>query len=419
MNRYTPSRELSLHLKILAWINIGVQIAFPLAGAFTPAVASAGSDGRFLQSQAQTDWQTRVYILGEGESVSSVAKKYNMPLDSLRTLNQFRTFARGFDHLQAGDELDVPVAPLPEVRWDDVPAASVSGHNSEDMQANKVAGYASQAGSFLSGSAKSDAAASMARGMAGGAAGAEIQQWLSRFGTARVQLDADKNFSLKNSQLDLLVPLYEQKDRLVFTQGSIHRTDDRTQSNLGLGYRWFAGDWMLGANSFLDYDLSRGHARLGLGGEYWRDFLKLGVNSYHRLTGWKNAPDLEDYEARPANGWDVRAQYWLPSLPQLGGKLTYEQYYGDEVALFGRDNRQRNPHAVTAGVNYTPVPLLTFSAEQRQGQSGKSDTRFSVDMNYQLGMPWQHQINPDVVAAMRSLAGSRYDLVERNNNIVL
>ncbi|WP_336736809.1 inverse autotransporter beta domain-containing protein, partial [Cedecea sp. VD32] len=219
MNRYTPSRELSLHLKILAWINIGVQIAFPLAGAFTPAVASAGSDGRFLQSQAQTDWQTRVYILGEGESVSSVAKKYNMPLDSLRTLNQFRTFARGFDHLQAGDELDVPVAPLPEVRWDDVPAASVSGHNSEDMQANKVAGYASQAGSFLSGSAKSDAAASMARGMAGGAAGAEIQQWLSRFGTARVQLDADKNFSLKNSQLDLLVPLYEQKDRLVFTQG--------------------------------------------------------------------------------------------------------------------------------------------------------------------------------------------------------
>lgn len=419
MNRYTPSRELSLHLKILTWINIGVQIVFPLAGAFTPAVVSAGSDSRFLQSQAQTDWQTRVYILGEGESVSSVAKKYNVPLDSLRTLNQFRTFARGFDRLQPGDELDVPVASLPEVRWDDAPATSVPGQNNEDTQANKVAGYASQAGGFLANNPNGDAAASMARGMAGGAAGAEIQQWLSRFGTARVQLDADKNFSLKNSQLDLLVPLYEQKDSLVFTQGSIHRTDDRTQSNLGLGYRWFASDWMLGANTFLDYDLSRGHARLGLGGEYWRDFLKLGVNSYHRLTGWKNSPDFEDYEERPANGWDVRAQYWLPALPQLGGKLTYEQYYGNEVALFGRDSRQRNPHAVTAGVNYTPVPLLTFSAEQRQGQSGKSDTRFSVDMNYQLGMPWQHQINPDAVAAMRSLAGSRYDLVERNNNIVL
>jgi adhesin/invasin len=128
---------------------------------------------------------------------------------------------------------------------------------------------------------------------------------------------------------------------------------------------------MLGANTFLDYDLSRDHARLGFGGEYWRDFLKLGVNTYYRLTNWKDSPALEDYEERPANGWDVRAQYWLPTLPQLGGKLTYEQYYGNEVALFGRDNRQRNPHAITAGVNYTPVPLLTFTAEQRQGKRVK------------------------------------------------
>lgn len=419
MNRHMSPRKLSLHLKILAWINICSQVSFPLAVAFTPAIAGTGRDSHFLQSQAQTEWQTRVYTLGAGESVASVANQYNMSLDSLLKLNQFRTFARGFNHLQAGDELDVPVAPLPEVRWDDAPATSVLGQNNEDTQAQQVAGYASQAGGFLANNPNGDAAASMARGMATGVAGGEIQQWLSRFGTARVQLDAGKNLSLKNSQFDLLVPLYEQKDSLVFTQGSIHRTDDRSQSNLGLGYRWFAGDWMLGANSFLDYDLSRGHARLGLGGEYWRDFLKLGANSYHRLTGWKNSPDLEDYEERPANGWDVRAQYWLPSLPQLGGKLTYEQYYGDEVALFGRDNRQRNPHAVTAGVTYTPVPLLTLSAEQRQGAGSNSDTRFGLDMNYLMGMPWQSQINPDAVAAMRSLAGSRYDLVERNNNIVL
>lgn len=71
----------------------------------------------------------------------------------------------------------------------------------------------------------------MARDIAADAASSEVQQWLSRFGTARVQLDADKNFSLKNSLLDLLdllVLLYEQKDSLVFSQGSIHRTNDRT-----------------------------------------------------------------------------------------------------------------------------------------------------------------------------------------------
>ncbi len=36
-------------------------------------------------------------------------------------------------------------------------------------------------------------------------------------------------------------------------------------------------------------------------------------------------------------GWDVRTEAWLPFYPQLGGKLIYEQYYGDEVALFGTD----------------------------------------------------------------------------------
>nr|WP_084776631.1 inverse autotransporter beta domain-containing protein [Serratia symbiotica] len=74
---------------------------------------------------------------------------------------------------------------------------------------------------------------------------------MSRFGTARVQLGADKHFSLKNSQFDLLAPLYDQ--------GSPHRTDERTQLNLGAGLRHFAPRYMLGANFFTDYDLSRDH----------------------------------------------------------------------------------------------------------------------------------------------------------------
>ncbi|RII74059.1 invasin, partial [Serratia odorifera] len=345
-----------------------------------------------------------------------------MTPDALRKLNQFRTFAGGWEALRTGDELDVPVAPLPPVVWEgeskDKPG-STGAADSQDAGAHRVAGLASQAGGFLSSSARGEAAASMARGMATGAVGGEVQQWLSQFGTARVQLDADKNFSLKQSQLDLLVPLHEKKDRLVFAQGSVHRTDERTQTNLGVGYRWFNDGWMLGGNTFLDHDLSRSHTRMGVGLEYWRDFLKLGANSYHRLSSWKDSPDLTDYEERPANGWDLRAQAWVPALPQLGGKLTFEQYYGDQVGLFGKDARQSNPHAITAGVNYTPIPLLTFNAEHRQGQAGKSDARLGVEMRYQLGVPWQHQVDPAAVAAMRSLAGSRHDLVERNNNIVL
>ncbi|UVC31677.1 inverse autotransporter beta domain-containing protein [Pantoea sp. SOD02] len=289
----------------------------------------------------------------------------------------------------------------------------------EDQQTRTLAGVANSAGSFLANNPDSDVANSMLRNYATGEAGAQAQQWLSQFGTARVQLDVDNNFSLKNSQFDLMVPFYESPDKLLFTQASLHRSDDRSQSNLGLGYRQFNNNWMFGLNSFIDYDISRQHARVGFGAEYWRDFLKFSANSYHRLTSWRDSPDLEDYQERPANGWDIRAEGWLPAYAQLGGKLTYEQYYGDEVALFGRDNRQKDPRAITAGITYTPIPLFTLSAEQRQGQSGAHDTRFGLEMNYQLGLSWQQQINSDRVAGMRSLSGSRYDLVARNNNIVL
>lgn len=71
---------------------------------------------------------------------------------------------------------------------DDLPPAAADG----DAQARALAGVASRAGSFLASGANGDAAASLARGMASGAAGNEVEQWLSRFGTARVKLDVDE-----------------------------------------------------------------------------------------------------------------------------------------------------------------------------------------------------------------------------------
>lgn len=260
----------------------------------------------------------------------------------------------------------------------------------------------------------------MARGWASSQASGAMTDWLSRFGTARITLGVDEDFSLKNSQFDFLHPWYETPDNLFFSQHTLHRTDERTQINNGLGWRHFTPTWMSGINFFFDHDLSRYHSRAGIGAEYWRDYLKLSSNGYLRLTNWRSAPELDkDYEARPANGWDARAEGWLPAWPHLGGKLVYEQYYGDEVALFDKDDRQSNPHAITAGLNYTPFPLMTFSAEQRQGKQGENDTRFAVDFTWQPGSAMQKQLDPNEVAARRSLAGSRYDLVDRNNNIVL
>jgi len=138
-----------------------------------------------------------------------------------------------------------------------------------------------------------------------------------------------------------------------------------------------------------------------------------------RLSDWHQSRDFSDYDERPANGYDIRAEGWLPAFPQLGAKLMFEQYKGDDVALFGKDNRQKDPWAFTGGVNYTPVPLITVGAQHRAGKAGQNDSQVMLQLNYRLGESWDKQLDSSMIGASRTLAGSRYDLVERNNDIVL
>ena len=357
----------SRQFRFWVWINIVLQFFLPLMLAFTPAVRAA-----------QIKW-------------------YQTPPEQ--------------------QMVTVSSSELPTLGGN--PASDEKSEDGNDKATEtRTAQLASKTGQFLN-NASGDAAVGIARQMATGKASAEIEQWLNRVGTARVQMQLDEEFSLKNSSVDLLIPWYDSPDTLLFSQHSLHRTDDRTQGNLGAGYRYYTPDWMAGVNAFYDYDFSGEHSRMGMGLEYGRDYLKLAANGYFRLSGWKNASDLADYEARPANGWDIRSEGYLPVYPQLGGKLVYEQYYGKEVGLFGRDNRQQDPRAITAGLSYTPFPLMTLSADHRMGEGGENDTRLGVEFSWQFDTPLHKLLDTDAVGQMRTLAGSRYHLVDRNNNIVL
>lgn len=402
--------------RLTAGVCLFTQIFFPVM-ATAQNVVHAKPQTTVSSAPPLIENNTVPYTLGALESAQSVADRFGISLEELRRLNQFRTFARGFDNVRQGEELDVPATTSQKSheQQNAIPPA-----NGENTLENQIASTSQRVGTLLSQDMNSEQASGMARGWASSEASGAMTDWLNNFGTAKISLGVDEDFSLKNSQFDFLHPWYDTPDYLLFSQHTLHRTDDRTQINTGLGWRHFTSSWMSGINLFFDHDLSRYHSRAGLGAEYWRDYLKLSSNAYIGLTGWRSAPELDyDYEARPANGWDLRAEGWLPAWPQLGGKLVYEQYYGDEVTLFDKNDRQSNPHAITAGLNYTPFPLLTLSAEQRQGKQGENDTRFAVDLTWQPSSSMQKQLNPDEVAGRRSLAGSRYDLIDRNNNIVL
>ncbi|AML14017.1 inverse autotransporter beta domain-containing protein [Escherichia coli] len=285
-----------------------------------------------------------------------------------------------------------------------------------DEHANKVASFAASAGQSLA----NNNASSFAVNTLSTQATKEVVDWLQQYGNARIKLNVDDSFSLKDSSFDFLYPWLDTQDYVLFSQTSLHRTDDRNQTNIGLGIRHFTPDnAMLGANVFYDYNLSRSHSRAGFGVEYWRDYFRLGVNTYFGLSDWKNSRDIDNYLERPANGWDFSAEGWLPAYPQLGASIQFEKYYGKNVGLFGSDNLQENPYAVTGGISYTPVPLIKFSAQHKQGQSNVHDTTFGVEFNYRPGVSLAEQLSSDNVAVMREVQNRRYDFVERNNNIVL
>lgn len=251
----------------------------------------------------------------------------------------------------------------------------------------------------------------------------EVQQWLQQYGTARVNISVDNDLSLSSADLDFLLPLIDdKKQNLLFTQWGARRVDDRAIANAGIGYRHFYDSWMWGINTFYDRQISHNaHQRVGLGSELGWNYFKISTNGYKRLSGWKDSREHKDYRERAADGYDIRAEGYLPAWPHLGAQLVWEQYYGDDVALFGDDDddRQKDPYAATIGLNYTPFPLVTMGVSQKTGKADKNETQVDLALNWTPGVSLSSHLDPDEVKQRRNLLGARHDLVNRNNNIIL
>ncbi|OKP05653.1 inverse autotransporter beta domain-containing protein [Xenorhabdus eapokensis] len=295
-------------------------------------------------------------------------------------------------------------------------------HNTAETDISHIiAGHIQTFGNVLSSPSNlAEQAKSYALGKFNSTLSSETQKWLSQFGTARINLGLDRRWTLKDYSLDILLPLYDNKtDWLFFSQLGYRNKDSRNTINLGLGGRYFYQNWMYGLNTFYDHDFTGKNQRLGLGGEIWGDYIKLSANTYYRLSDWQKSRNFQDYYERPANGYDINGEFFLPAYPNLGMKLTYEQYLGDNVTLFNRDTKQKNPILAKLGLTYTPIPLFTMGVDYKQGKSGHTETQFLANLNYKFGVPFSTQLSPVNVASMRTLVGSRYDLVERNNHIIL
>lgn len=286
----------------------------------------------------------------------------------------------------------------------------------------QIATLLQQSASVLTAAQPRQQAAALAVNKAHSLASQRGERWFSQFGRARINLGSNYRFKQFHGELALLVPLDESCSRpLTFSQLGIHYYDSQPVANIGLGRRHLIQDWLVGYNAFLDQHLQRPHSRLGVGAELWRDYLKFSGNGYFAVTGWKDSKKVEGYQEKAASGFDLRAQGYWPSYPQLGAQLLFENYFGDQVALFNkqREDWQKNPLAATLGIHYTPVPLFTIGVDHKIGSKSKKETRLTLQFDYLLDLPWEYQIDPHKVAASRTLNIGKYDWVQRNNRLVL
>lgn len=248
-------------------------------------------------------------------------------------------------------------------------------------------------------------------------AASESEQLLSPYGRASVSLAVDDEGRFNGTSAQLFTPWQDNYQYLTFSQLGVQQTDYGTVGHAGMGQRWIAGSWRIGYNAFVDGLLASHQQRGSLGAEAWGEYLRFSANYYHPLTGWQNHG--QSAQMRMARGYDITTQGYLPFYRQLGMRLSYEQYLGRRVDLFNSGNMMRNPTAVSLGVNYTPVPLFTLSASHKEGDGGESQDQFALKMNYRIGVALSQQLSASNVAAAKSLSGSRYDRVDRNDSPVM
>ena len=155
--------------RLTAGICLITQLAFPMAAA-AQGVVNAATQQPVPAQIAIANANTVPYTLGALESAQSVAERFGISVAELRKLNQFRTFARGFDNVRrvmnwmSRHKLVKKFNPPP-------------GNSSGNLE-QQIASTSQQIGSLLAEDMNSEQAANMARGWASSQASGAMTDWL-------------------------------------------------------------------------------------------------------------------------------------------------------------------------------------------------------------------------------------------------
>ncbi|AVK81295.1 hypothetical protein C6B32_05470 [Campylobacter fetus subsp. testudinum] len=251
---------------------------------------------------------------------------------------------------------------------------------------------------------------------------------------AEINLRVDTKENNIAGTTKILIP-YTTDDfqKTVFAQTGVGEFyKNRWISHAGAGIRFFpdaksytdVGNLMFGFNSVYDYDLSRYHQRLSVGAEVMYKNLLLTGNLYERLTSWRNSKDFESgyVEERPANGYDIKAKFAIPDYERLAFTAGIQKWHGDRVSLFGdTTNFEKNPLIYSAGIEYSPIPMITLSAEHSRTTKEAKNTNFNLKFNIPIydDDALKRSMNPKYAGLQNTLQASRTNFIERDYSMPL
>ena len=186
-----------------------------------------------------------------------------------------------------------------------------------------------------------------------------------------------------------------------FTQFSLMNQEinssGRIIGNIGLGYRKLSEDknFMFGANTFYDRDLTDGQDRLGLGIEAKGSILDLTANSYTKIS---NSEVVNGDREQVLSGWDFNLTSQIPRAPWA--RINYNGYKWE--AEKGSADQKGNIYSLELDVTNSVEVVASLDKSSLNGV----DDETSLSINY---------IYPPKEKSMVMSDGLSNDMYEKSN----
>jgi hypothetical protein len=162
-----------------------------------------------------------------------------------------------------------------------------------------------------------------------------------------------------------------------FTQFSLMNQEinssGRIIGNIGLGYRKLSEDknFMFGANTFYDIDLTDGQDRLGLGIEARGSILDFNANRYQKIS---NSEIVDGDREQVLSGWDYNLTSQIPRAPWARINLNGYEWETEK----GSQNQKGNIYSLELDVTNSVEIVASLDQSDLNG----IDDETSININF-------------------------------------